>query len=345
MGAATLKKAVGGALRGPQKKHYSISRHNCGHKTVGKFVPAYQFLLQKRARAKSINQSFIFDLINLNSPLKKAYFNTYYCGNDIIQAEQKLTSRYCGNRWCLVCNRIRTAKLINGYRKPLDELKDPQFVTLTIKAVYGSKLGMSYDMMNKALRRIQDNMRKRYKMPIVGVRKLETNYNPDTATFNPHFHFIMEGKKQAKLLVKLWLEQIEWTDRNGQKIKPAKEGTINEIFKYMTKILTNGKAHAKSLDTIFQAMKGRRVFQSMGGLKKVCDEVKTNELRSETYKDLEPGHDVYTWHSDIYDWASKASGVTLSGYTPSPKFVLFLDNITKTDSKIFDTNYELVDST
>ena len=71
--------------------------------------------LVKRAKAKFLTNGLSFPLIDLNSPLKKSYWLTWHCTSVLLQEGQKITSRYCNNRWCIVCNRIRTAKLINGY--------------------------------------------------------------------------------------------------------------------------------------------------------------------------------------------------------------------------------------
>jgi len=97
-------------------------------------------VLGKRARSKYISNAISLRLSDLQSDLRQSYFNTYHCSDVLVQSGQKITSKYCNNRWCLTCNRIRTAKLIIGYRKPLSELIDPQFVTLTIPNVTGDQL-------------------------------------------------------------------------------------------------------------------------------------------------------------------------------------------------------------
>ena len=79
--------------------------------------------LQKRAKSKAFTQSYLFDLIDLKSNLNKSYWQTYHCAKVVLQEGDKITSRYCNQRWCLTCNRIRTAKMINGYKGELEKIR------------------------------------------------------------------------------------------------------------------------------------------------------------------------------------------------------------------------------
>jgi len=66
--------------------------------------------LLNRARSKYFTRGLMFGMIDLkDSPLIKQYWNTYYCASTLFQESGKITSRYCSNRFCIVCNRIRTA--------------------------------------------------------------------------------------------------------------------------------------------------------------------------------------------------------------------------------------------
>ena len=96
--------------------------------------------LNKRAKAKYSQEPLLNALIELNSPLKHQYINSLDCSTLLNAQGDKLTSRYCGNRFCKICNRIRTGKLINGYADQLLSLQDPQFLTLTIPNVPAEEL-------------------------------------------------------------------------------------------------------------------------------------------------------------------------------------------------------------
>ncbi len=69
-------------------------------------------------------------LAELRSPLEKSYRNTVYCADALEQDESgTLKGRYCGNRWCLVCNRVRTARAINRYWAAIAAWPDAQGFT------------------------------------------------------------------------------------------------------------------------------------------------------------------------------------------------------------------------
>lgn len=75
--------------------------------------------LQKKQWTKFISKNFASILIkwNPNSKLIKSYKNTFFgCADTLLVADnENLTTTYCKNRWCGVCNRIKTAKSINAY--------------------------------------------------------------------------------------------------------------------------------------------------------------------------------------------------------------------------------------
>ena len=74
---------------------------------------------------------------------KKKYWKAYHCKNVLLQNGNKLQGSLCRKRWCQTCNRIKTAELINGYKKPLQELQAEEnlyFITLTTKTVKAGKL-------------------------------------------------------------------------------------------------------------------------------------------------------------------------------------------------------------
>ena len=196
----------GSAAISPPKKH--TEKHTDVHtlaqlrKIPLKTAPPLQSAnLKKRAKSKHFSNELSLALVDTKSELNQAYWNTWHCNEVLDQNGKTITGRYCKNRWCNTCNRIRTAKLIKGYEKPLKELKDMQFVTLTIPNVKASALKTSIEDMIAEFKRIQETFRKRG-TPIVGLRKLECTYNATTKTFHPHFHAGVSGKKVADELVK-----------------------------------------------------------------------------------------------------------------------------------------------
>jgi len=271
--------------------------------------------LTRRAKAKFLSNAINFPLIDLDSPLKKSYWRTWHCTNVLLQEGQKITSQYCNNRWCIVCNRIRTAKMINKYHPVImDEIQDRQFVTLTFPNVKGEILSKSIEDMILNFQRIKHKMYVRDQVKIKGIRKLEVTYNPIRKDFHPHFHLVIEGKDQAELLLNEWLIRYPNAERHAQDVRPADSDSVIELLKYTAKLvnkndykrLEGGRIeigiHAKALDTIFQALYRKRTYQGFGIKARLNEDI--SELESEVYEDILSDIDVWTWDQDNSDWIS-----------------------------------------
>lgn len=266
--------------------------------------------LKKRARSKFMTNSYTVHLANLKSPLQKSYNNTIYgCSTTLLQTEKKITTTYCNNRWCLVCNRIRTAKMINAYMPVFEEMKDKIFLTLTIPNVKEEHLRESIKKMTKTFRIIQKYTKAK------GLRKLECTYNPIRDDYHPHFHFIVENEAQAQEILLEWLKRYPNSNKAAQDIRKCTDATVYELFKYFTKIIVKDKnIYIKELDVIFQSMRNLRVYQSFGGIKSVKEEIE--DIIAEEYDYLLTKNEAI-WHWFECDWVDYETGETLTGYLPS----------------------------
>lgn len=261
-------------------------------------------------------------LIKLDTPYADKYDDTINCSSVLIQQGDKITSRYCGHRWCRICNRIRTGKLMNGYKKALDSMKDPHFVTLTIRNVKIEDLRTSIQGMIKTMRLIQD-LRRKNKQPLLQcIRKIECTYNPDLDTYHPHLHLIVEHEHAGKELVQQWLNRYpEQSEIFGQDIRSAFDPI--ELFKYFAKLTskskkdTNGNEshYPEALDLIFRAIEGIRIIQPMGSIKMVSDEIDTVEVQ--TIEEIQPDSTIWIFHRN--DWYNPNTGELLTGYEPTKK--------------------------
>ncbi len=277
--------------------------------------------LTKRARAKYMTNSYTVALASLKSPLQKSYNNTVYgCATTILQTQNKLTSTYCKNRWCLVCNRIRTAKLISGYLPQLEKIENKYFVTLTIPNVPGSELRSSIQEMTKKIQVINKSFADRNNK-LVGIRKLECTYNPIRGDFHPHFHLLIQGEGNAKEIVQRWLKMNPEANIKGQDVRIADNSSVYELFKYFTKIISNKAIYVQPLDIIFQAMRNLRVYQSFG-IRMISDEIE--ELQSELYTDIVKCDKVWTWLEQ--DWIDFETGEFLTGYVPDDTLIKLMKN-------------------
>ena len=275
--------------------------------------------LQKRARSKWFTQGITLSLVDLKSPLTKYYWSAYHCNTHIEQQGLQLKSRYCNTRTCHICNRIRTAKMMNGYLSQLSG-RTLEFVTLTIPNVSAEQLSATVDDLIKTSTKIMRVFRERRHISINGIRKIEITYNPDKNTYHPHIHLIVD--KAGQLIVDEWLKRYPKASRKAQDCRPADQSSLNELFKYSTKIVGHKEGnlvvYASALDNIMLALRNKRCFQPFGDVRKVSEEV-SEELEGEEYDIQEQTFMVWTWKE--CDWVNTARD-TLTGYiSPDVDFV------------------------
>lgn len=162
---------------------------------AGLLAPAEAANLTKRARAKYFSYAFAKELALCDSKLQHAYYRTLTCCSELTLSDGKLTSKYCGNRWCLVCSRIRTAKMLTKYETHLAQMVNPHFVTLTIPNIKSDNsyrdLQYTINQLQKFCRRCFDRLRK-YGIKYKGFRKIEISYNAEDNTYHPHLHFVID---------------------------------------------------------------------------------------------------------------------------------------------------------
>lgn len=283
--------------------------------------------LQKRSRAKLLSRALATGLAELRSPLEKSYRNTVYCSECIAQEGGVMTTRYCGNRWCLVCSRVRTARAINAYMPVLGAWAAPYMVTLTVPNCDGPALESMIAAMLKGFTSCKRSM-KRAGYVVRAVRKLECTYNPRREDYHPHFHVLVDGREVAEELRRLWLRY--WKGAavlDAQDVRPCDgNGGMLELFKYFTKLLTPGKgkrgvAPLLALDTIFRAMRGRRVWQPVGFTLSAEEEEAIEGERLEVTGTAafkrSAERVLWDWCQDVADWIDRESGETLSEYEPT----------------------------
>lgn len=175
--------------------------------------------LQKKARAKFLSLALNRQLLKCDkSPIFYQYKLSANCAQLIQKKGEKLTAAYCGYRWCQVCNRIRTAKLIDKYAPMFEQMPDPVFITLTLKSIEDAdNLRPLVRRFIVTINRILDRLRK-HGIKFQGFRKLEITHG--RAGFHPHLHLLLspiweEKKRRARR--KTHIEEIKRsaTERDG----------------------------------------------------------------------------------------------------------------------------------
>lgn len=303
-------------------------------RTQSQAKPARGETLLKRARAKYFSTPLAINLAKLRSPLEKSYRNTVYCSATLSQEGGKIVGSYCGNRWCMVCNRIRTARAMQRYMPIVETWSDKYLVTLTLKNVSASELPKTLDFMVKTFQATKLAMRRTDRRKLVALRKLECTYNARTNEYHPHFHVVVAGADSARLLLLRWLERHpETADIKGQDLKPCDNGTLREMFKYFTKLVAKTRmVSTNALDVIFQGMKGHRVYQPVGFAiaAEIPDESAEHILAVEaTDAPLRRNDRIFwEWCQSVTDWVDLETGVCLTGYEPEEKFRQLVNGIT-----------------
>jgi hypothetical protein len=304
--------------------------------------------LKRRANSKHLTQTLATGLLNLpGAHNPRAYANTFLCAGFVVYEDNQFKSKYCKNRWCLVCNRIKTAYYIDTYEPLLKKLSDPYFVTLTAPNVPKEALKARLNEYSEAWQRVKDRMRKQ-NIKIKGMRKLEITFNSERNDYHPHYHIYIEGKAQAQKLVSYWLEEFEDASPAAQDQQPATPGSLKELFKYFTKITSNSskddRVHLPALDTIFENVKGRRVFQSFGITIKNKTEITEDQMRlysqvCELERDTKKEYDkkidaaktpavLYIWNHSAGNWIDKDE--LLTDYIVTPNAKAFKQKLRKT---------------
>lgn len=288
--------------------------------------------LVKRARRKYFTDGLLKALVdaarlNNDSKLRKAYWNTYYCAKNLtLTSDGKISGRYCKNKWCMVCNSIRTAQLINEYSSVLQNWQDKHVVTLTIPNCSANSLPHQLVAMKTDFSTIYERLRKQamrgQRQRFKGLRKLECTYNVERNDFHPHFHVIVEGEENATALQDYWLQTTFLTDPKAQDVRKADDAATMELFKYFTKVIS-GKSkdkrmiYADALDVIFNAVRGIRTFQSFGF--EQIDRDILSEARNTLTAELRQDENIIAVDSfewALNDWYSATTGEALTNYQP-----------------------------
>ena len=215
---------------------------------------------------------------------------------------------------------------MNGYITQLSNKKQ-YFVTLTIPNVSADELKDTISKMTNDCSKIIRVIRESKKIKINGIRKVEITYNEKTNTYHPHIHLLVDNVPE--LVVKEWLKRNSTAKPIAQDIRSADSNSLNELFKYTTKIgISKTRAKNNSIDiqvqaiyTITKAMYKKRAFQPFGLIKKVSEDIEDTDLKKEQYPELK-NYDCAFWTWQNNDWVLVSEGELckelLTNYQPPP---------------------------
>lgn len=274
--------------------------------------------LKKKQWAKYISKAISLSLMyyNKSSKLIKAYKNSIYCAETLLTNEVgKIYTTYCKNRWCLICCRIKTARLINAYLPQLQALFQPVFVTLTLPTIKGEDLVNRIEEMEKQWRLIykkskQAKYKKKHSI-FKGIRKAECTIRPN-GYYHYHFHFILDSWAKGEWLIGQWLHYRKDADRKAQDIRFANEFSFRELFKYAFKaeVKIDNKTNAERYDLVFNALRGKKILFPFGGIKAIEEDFDEDDLTNGIVLEGMANR-IFKWCTD--DWYDTKDGQALIG--------------------------------
>lgn len=240
--------------------------------------------LKLRTRRKQKTQAIALSIINVmqdeHNPAKEnAIWNMYYCQSKLHSIGNQVFGTYCKNRLCNVCSTIRQGEIVRDYQPLIQDWKNPYHVTLTVKSCTKYDLKLTIEKMTQTFSKIKNKHRKRNQrgkgQVFRGIRILECGFKLETETYNPHFHLIVSNKETAQLLINDWLNILNNDTRpehqDMQKIE-TENGILKTLF-YITKGFNHWYSDIEdgsedivghTLNNIFDALKGKRIFERFG---------------------------------------------------------------------------------
>lgn len=203
---------------------------------------------------------------------------------------------------------------------------DIHFVTLTLRNVSGDCLAQTIRDMITEVQRIADMLKKRYHRgkgeKFEAIRKLEVTVNPYRDDYHPHFHFIVRGEHNALLLLAEWQKAFNTaTSAKAQDIRKADSKSIQELFKYSTKLAVSStkknKAdkrpqviYADMLNVVYEALSGIRTLQPVG-FKLPSTESDIKSTGDIELSGIQADSDIYEFDNDTAMYWSTTTGEAL----------------------------------
>ncbi len=236
------------------------------------------FTLQvKRNKKKIISQKvaiMLKEYAEQNYPRDKMFVRKMIrqirCSSYIeVLSNGNVTSHYCKEKTCLVCNSIRAAKFLDKYKNSIEKRAFIYHNVLSIKNPNDENLKSEIDKMFKFFNQSSLKRNPRYKElnKMTGyVRTFETTFNSRAKSYNIHFHCLIAGDYEnevveyGNLLIEYWLKYFgDKASLKAQYLK-KQEKSILENFKYLFKLKDITKNEIPMLYTFLKAVHNKRLF-------------------------------------------------------------------------------------
>lgn len=240
------------------------------------------------------------------------------CGTNIfVDENEHITgANFCKQRLCPVCNYRKSTLMWHKIHEIIKYFDNKYvFITLTVRNCKAEELSKTIDMLLESFHRIVN--RRTWKKNFIGyVRGLEITYNSKENTFHPHIHILTMVTKDYFKKEYVDINEIRkwWTSSakldyfvqvNIEKVK-NKEKAVAEVAKYavkMSSVLENGISSKtlKATETIYQAIKSRRLIAVGGTIAKKAKELKIKLEDDEEIQATDKTAKFYEWNKTHYE--------------------------------------------
>lgn len=300
-------------------------------------VTRHKTPLDKRAKRTFYGKGLARMLVNAaRGPLMgKAYARTLNtCQNLILQEDGKLTTTYCGYRWCPCCSAIKTARAWEAYGQEVQGWANEGkcfLVTLTLPNCSFGNLRNVVRKMHKDFGSLTNTLQKRFgKEEVKLIRATEVTYNEEQNNAHPHMHLLVRGYEVSKAVVQLWMKRNPEASILAQDIRKGDKNSIAEVFKYVQK-LSSDKRDEKGerkliapqvLDLIFTSLRSLRLWAAAGikaanGDEKAIDDTADIEVDTGTIATTRKDERiVWEWSQVHATWVDYNTGDTLTNWIP-----------------------------
>lgn len=216
---------------------------------------------------------------------------------------------YCNSIFCINCEKRKYKKVFQKYKKIIENRQNTHFyyfLTIAPKRTDGRQLQTAIDQLRHGNKKIRYYTQQLF---LGGINRLELSYSPITRTYKPHFHTILESKKQLtekqlknylfRIAPKFTTLEIELqTEKNrfgntsfimsnteiDLNLQEIKKGTELDTLSYITKATELFYNSENVLELINGIKDYTRFFSSWGTLKKETETKTKTKLNYEETK-------------------------------------------------------------
>ena len=241
-------------------------------------------MLDKSKSIKLLNRLYYN---NLNSPLIEGYRHSYLCCRTITVENNKVITQYCKNRWCLVCSKMLGKEVFNKYYPVFNKCDNVYLLTLSRPNTEAVNLISEVELITTTIRKVLQSrtIREYLKSGVIGLKKIEITFNEKENTYHPHLHILISDYNAAKEIKQLWLKHNQVSKAAAQNLIKCNKEDIQHVLNYITKLCYKVNdnnlynfVNPIALDTIFRALKGKKIFTKIGNYKVAQPQKEDNDI-------------------------------------------------------------------